>query len=187
MLKKVIGRLVPEEWLISALFAVKMVLVYTGWTFFRLATESVPIITAYWKKLSDLVAQLEVSISVSMLRLFLDEKITVYPRNILLDNSKPVYVADHCLGLSAMFIFSAFVLVIEGNTKHKLWFIPLGIFLIAVINATRVAALCYIFKYAPEWFEFNHSYVYVALTYGAIFLMLMWWMERFYPSENSVN
>ncbi len=187
MLKKILSKFVGKEQQLPAIFATKMLLVYIGWKLFRYGADNITVLNFYWRKLSDIVAQWEINIAVPLLRIFLNEKITVYSRNILLEKSVAVYVADHCLGLSAMFIFTAFVLVIEGNVKHKIWFIPLGIFLIAFINAIRVAALCYIFKYAPEWFDFNHSYVYVALTYGAIFLMLMWWMERFYPASRSAH
>jgi exosortase/archaeosortase family protein len=184
MLKKALSKLVSAEWLVSVLFVIRMVLVYICWKAFRWAMDNIAFLNIYWTKLADGVANVEANIAVCMLRTLLDEKITVYPRNILLENSKAVYVADHCLGLSAMFIFVAFILVVEGNIKHKIWFIPLGVFLIAFINASRIAALCYIFKYAPQWFDFNHSYVYVVLTYGAIFLMLVWWMERFYKVKS---
>jgi exosortase/archaeosortase family protein len=61
---------------------------------------------------------------------------------------------------------------------NKLWFIPVGLVGIFLINSLRSAALAYLqLNYSDEFFRFNHSYTYVLTTYGMIFLFVVWWVE----------
>jgi exosortase/archaeosortase family protein len=95
-------------------------------------------------------------------------------------STKIVYVEEHCLGFPAMLIFSAAILLYsKGFWKEKLWFIPLGLLGIIFINIARLVFLGLAFEnFSSFFFSINHSYVYVAVTYGLIFSMIYWWMKK---------
>jgi exosortase/archaeosortase family protein len=97
-------------------------------------------------------------------------------------------VTEHCLAIPAMVIFSAIILAFPGQPKNKLWFIPMGLFLIFVINIMRLVFLCLIFvHYSFATYNFFHKYVYVFITYGLIFLLIMFWIKKYSFQKPQVN
>jgi exosortase/archaeosortase family protein len=62
--------------------------------------------------------------------------------------------------------------------QAKLWFIPLGLMLIFMINVFRLLALILIQAHYNSYFDFAHDYLYVVVTYSLIFVLVMWWMNR---------
>lgn len=93
--------------------------------------------------------------------------------------TKVVWVQEHCLAIPAMVIFTATVALFKGKVKDKVWFIPLGLLGIVMINLMRLFFLSLAWLYlSPYFFKMHHSYIYVILTYGFIFLLLRWWIIR---------
>jgi exosortase family protein XrtF len=95
------------------------------------------------------------------------------------DGAHPVWIGRPCNGLSVIAIFCIFILVFPGKMTHKFWFIPSGILIIHFINIFRVCALATISYYKPEYLNFNHTYTFTILVYGLIFLLWMFWVNRF--------
>ncbi len=158
-------------------FVLKIFLVYGGWRIFSRYCFDLPV----WVRLKEQLATATTKVAAFMLAPFVADKITVYPRYLIIKGAAGVYVADLCLSIPAMVIFTAFILIYSGKWQHKLWFVPLGIASIFLINAFRVASMAYIQRYySATIFEINHSYIYVALVYGFIFLMIKFWMDKFY-------
>ena len=85
-----------------------------------------------------------------------------------------------CTGIKQTFIFLIIMLLARGNWKHKLWFVPVGIFCCYIINILRIAAITLIVKNHQEFFEFYHGFVFKYLYYGLIFLMWLLWEEKIY-------
>lgn len=55
----------------------------------------------------------------------------------------------------------------------------LGLAGIALINVARLFLLSLAWLYlSPYFFQMHHSLIYVAITYGFIFMMLRWWIKR---------
>jgi exosortase/archaeosortase family protein len=101
---------------------------------------------------------------------------------------RKITVEDHCLAIPATVIFTGTILLFTGSRKNKLWFIPMGILLIAMINVIRLVFLSYIFAhFSKEFFDINHSLIYVVLTYSLIFLMIVWWMRKFAAPGNGTK
>jgi exosortase family protein XrtF len=95
------------------------------------------------------------------------------------DNVAVVLIEHGCNGLILMVLFAAFIIAFPGPWKKKLWYIPLGILAIYIINAIRVIGLAVNHIYAKSSFDFNHKYTFTILIYGAIFLFWMVWVNRF--------
>ena len=93
------------------------------------------------------------------------------------DGSHPLWIGSPCNALTLFMFFALFVIAFPGKTKRKLWFIPLGIVVIHIINVLRIVALIIINYHAPQYTEFNHTYTFTILVYSIIFLLWMWWVS----------
>lgn len=91
---------------------------------------------------------------------------------IALDGAGGVYVAYHCLGLTAFFVYNAVILLTPATWRRRLTWMALGTAAIFVVNSLRMIGLLFLDKYTSTvWFEMNHSLVFVILTYTTLFLM----------------
>lgn len=161
-------------------FVIKVLLVYAGWKLFHYSATHFSFLMPFWKSISDSMASVSIRIASALLTLA-GEPNTFNKRNLIIEGTPGIFVADHCIGLAPMVVFSFLILFFTGSAKAKLWFIPLGNILILLINTLRVAGLAYTAAhYSEGFFEINHSLIYVVLTYGMIFLLVSWWMNRFY-------
>jgi exosortase family protein XrtF len=124
------------------------------------------------------------SISALVLNVFSESHFGLSPfeeqNTYLFKDQIPVVLIEHgCNGLILMVLFAAFILAFPGPWRQKMWFIPLGIVAIYLINALRVIGLAINHMYAQTSFDFNHKYTFTILIYGAIFLFWMLWVNRF--------
>lgn len=103
----------------------------------------------------------------------------------MIDSNLPgVRIGDACNGLN---LFGLFLIVIaafptrENKSKnlHKLWYIPLGILLIHLVNMIRVTILTVIATYNYEALNFNHDVTFKLITYTFIFFLWYIWMTKF--------
>ncbi|MGY6561830.1 MAG: exosortase X [Luteibaculaceae bacterium] len=95
-------------------------------------------------------------------------------RTIGIDGSHGVWVGDPCNGISIFGLFALFVVAYPGKWINKLWFIPMGILIIHLANAIRIAALAAIVYYDPSKLEFNHTYTFTIFVYS--FVVLLWYI-----------
>jgi len=100
------------------------------------------------------------------------------PPTVSLAGQPAVFVGDPCNGLVLYALFAGFVLAFPGPLRHKLWFMPTGIFLIFGLNALRVAVLALNHAYWYHTVEFNHHYTFTFVAYGFIFGLWMLWVKR---------
>ena len=91
--------------------------------------------------------------------------------------SSLVKVVWSCSGLKQMFVFFCIIAFYPGSEKHKLWFIPLGLVLIWILNVIRISAIIALFEQFPNSFELFHElskYVF----YFVIFMFWVLWEEK---------
>lgn len=96
-----------------------------------------------------------------------------------IDGSNGVWIGGPCNGITLMFLFAIFVIAYPGNLKNKLWYLPLGIFIVHSINISRIIALALIAFYHPKYLDFNHTYTFTFLAYSAVFGLWMLWVNKF--------
>lgn len=89
-----------------------------------------------------------------------------------------VWIGEPCNGIKVFGLFSIFIIAFPGNWLKKLWFIPLGIFIIHTANAIRIAALTVITAENPDALNFNHNITFQVIVYGLIFLLWYWWVQK---------
>lgn len=150
----------------------KSMLAYGLWTVMRLAFTKTSVLNPMWRAINDFIASFYVAISAKTLQ-YLGYTIDYNDRNLLLGDNGDMYVGDHCLGISAMVIFLLIILFLKGKGKHKLWYSLLGLTVIFLVNWFRIVGLSLMLKFgSPGFFHFNHSYTYLVLVYGIIFLLI---------------
>lgn len=98
---------------------------------------------------------------------------------LLMDGRPAVYVGAPCDGLVLYALFAGFILAFPGPARPKAWFIPLGIWMIYLLNIVRVGALALNHHYAHRSVDFNHHYTFSFVVYAFICLLWMWWVRRY--------
>ncbi len=84
-----------------------------------------------------------------------------------------------CLGRNIMGAFVGFIIAFPGQLKSKLWFIPLGLVAVNVLNVLRISLLCLILYKSPEAdIEYHHD-VFNYIVYIAIFGMWFFWIKKY--------
>ena len=110
-------------------------------------------------------------------------KNSVYLKEI----SSLVKIVWSCSGLKQIFVFLCIIAFYPGSEKHKLWFIPLGLFCVYLINVSRLLLLTYIVRDNPEAFDFWHGGVTKYAFYGIIFLIWVLWNDYLLPRISHIK
>ena len=129
------------------------------------------------------VAEHVATMSVGILRMFgysaTTRSFQGFNTMISMNGKDLVWIDSGCTGLTLMALFAGFVIAYPGPLAKKLWYIPLGLLVIYVVNLARVVVLCLNHIYSNASFAFNHKYTYTLITYAAIFGLWMIWANRF--------
>ncbi len=185
MISRILKPIIKDEALANvAAFIIKVALVYCTWRLLKYSGETYPgFLWGGWSAFYDLMGSLLTKTDSLILRL-IDVPHIMKHRLIIIEGTRGIYFADLCLGIAPMFIFSGIILSVGNNWRNRLWFIPLGLILIYIINVFRLLALLLLQKKSNELFDFAHDYLYVTITYSLIFLLVVWWTNRLAFEEN---
>jgi len=82
-----------------------------------------------------------------------------------------------CLGLKQMTIYACIILFYWGPFLKKLWYIPLGCFILTVYNVIRVAVTVLLTDGNPERFDSLHDGILRYIYYTIVFLLWVVWAE----------
>ncbi|MCD4734723.1 MAG: exosortase/archaeosortase family protein [Bacteroidales bacterium] len=85
-----------------------------------------------------------------------------------------------CSGLKQFYQFFFLLLLYPGPWKHKLWFIPMGIIIIHIVNVFRIVIMTYVTLHAANSWDFYHDYIVRPFFYVVMFFLWVWWNEKFY-------
>lgn len=124
------------------------------------------------------------------------------------ETSMKFSVIWECTGIRQVVMFAFLIGLYFGPWKKKLWFIPLTLLILHVINLLRIVAVILIakddfptwfisfnewyngvrwddsletyYEFYEDWFQFFHADIFRWLYYnGVIFLLWLWWEEKF--------
>jgi exosortase/archaeosortase family protein len=163
----------------AQMFVIKLLLIYGTWKcLFYFFTHGPQAVTAAWWHFNEAYGTFLADL-VSPILNVIGQPTTHYDIYILFTGStKWLGVAGHCLAIPAMVVFAATIIAFPHHWKKKLWFVPLGLLAIFLINLTRLVLLCLIYFHYPESVYYvYHTYVYVFATYGLIMLMIIAWVR----------
>ena len=83
-----------------------------------------------------------------------------------------------CSGLKLFVQFALLMMLYPGPWKKKLWFIPLGVFIVHLTNLFRIIGLSVVVIHWPSHWDFSHDYLFRPFFYVIIFSMWVLWVER---------
>lgn len=102
----------------------------------------------------------------------------VFGKTVRISGTGGVFLDRGCLGRNLIGLFAGFIIAYPGIIRKKLWFVPLGIVLITIINIFRIAALAYIMLCCPEHVDINHHVIFKYTVYALIFVMWYFWISK---------
>jgi exosortase/archaeosortase family protein len=88
-------------------------------------------------------------------------------------------IDESCSGLKQFYQALFLFLIYPGPARHKLWYIPLAIFIMHIVNVLRIVALSVTMLYAYQHWDFVHDWVVRPLFYVVLFGLWVIWEERF--------
>ena len=88
-------------------------------------------------------------------------------------------IIEGCNAVSVIILFLSFVVAFSGKLKTTLLFILSGSVLIYVVNLLRIAILCMALYHYPERESVLHGVVFPGIIYGMVFLLWIFWVNRF--------
>lgn len=173
------------------LFVIKMILVYASWKLlYAYITSSDSLLYKGWLALVDKLSIFYAAATNSFLQKLGEHTFRVGNVIMMTKDTYNIKVEEHCLAIPAVYIFSLSILIFSGSWRDKLWFIPLGIAGVMLINISRLILLAFIYAHYPsEYFMFHHSFSFVLFTYSLILAMVYVWMKYYSltptsPSQN---
>lgn len=120
-----------------------------------------------------------ITISRTMLEWLGYETEMIGDRTMRIQGTPGLFIGDSCNGISLFALFSIFIVAFPGKIISKIIFIPVGIAVIHLLNIFRVVILAIIETYSYSWTEFNHTYTFTIIIYGCIFLMWLFWINKY--------
>ena len=102
-------------------------------------------------------------------------------------NNGFIAVNRSCSGFKQMLQFGLLMLVFPGPWKHKLWYIPMGIFIMHLTNLFRITGLSVVIINWPDYWDFSHDYLFRPFFYVVIFSLWVIWTERFRGSTKKTK
>lgn len=94
-------------------------------------------------------------------------------------NNGYVTVVGSCSGLKQFYQWIFLMILFPGPWKDKLWFIPLGLVVIHLVNILRIVGLSVTVMTIPEYWDFVHLWVFRVFFYVVMFAMWVIWVEKF--------
>ena len=94
-------------------------------------------------------------------------------------NDNWLEVNGSCSGLKQFYQWIILMVLFPGPWKQKLWYIPMGLIVIHLVNIMRIVILAMIMVNAPDQWHFSHDWILRPFFYVVIFVMWVIWVEKF--------
>ena len=101
------------------------------------------------------------------------------PNTMWFSNGGYVSVVESCSGLKQFYQIIVLFVLFPGPWKHKLWFIPMSLFIMHCVNILRIVILSVTVLWKPEYWDFIHEWILRPGFYVVIFGLWVWWVEVF--------
>ncbi len=88
-------------------------------------------------------------------------------------------IIEGCNSVSVLILFISFIIAFSGKLKVTFLYILSGSVLIYIVNLIRIVMLSMGIYHYPEQTEIMHTVVFPAIIYGMMFLLWIFWVNRF--------
>jgi exosortase family protein XrtF len=88
-------------------------------------------------------------------------------------------IIEGCNSVSVIILFVSFIIAFSGRLKETIIFVLAGSVLIYIVNLLRIVILSIGLYYYPWRSDILHQIIFPAIIYGMVFLLWMFWVNRF--------
>lgn len=161
-------------------FIINAAIAYIVWLLFYNVIRYIPIIENFYTNGTYYITASFLYATQGFLDLIgYDSIVYLQKKTIIMEGTNGVFLEKGCLGRNLFGLFTGFILVYPGIIKSKLWYIPLGIVVIYILNILRIAGLSLVLLYYPEYIDINHHIVFTYTVYAFIFIMWVIWVKKY--------
>jgi len=104
---------------------------------------------------------------------------------LVLNSNYIARVIEGCNSLSVLILFLSFIVAFSGKLKPTVIYILSGCVLLYVVNLFRIVILTLGLYHYPSYSDFLHSVIFPGIIYGMMFLLWMFWVNRFSKFKRS--
>lgn len=104
---------------------------------------------------------------------------------LIINNKYVARVIEGCNSLSIIILFVSFVIAFAGKWKATLLYLLAGSVLIYAVNLVRIVVLSIGLYHYPWRREILHTVIFPLFIYGLVFLLWMFWVNRFANKKGS--
>lgn len=90
-----------------------------------------------------------------------------------------IHINQSCSAVKQFMQWLVLMILYPGPWKHKLWYVPAGIFILHLTNIFRIVGLSVVLLNWPAYWDWSHDWVFRPFFYVVIFAMWVFWVERF--------
>lgn len=98
---------------------------------------------------------------------------------LIINNKYVARVIEGCNSISVIILFISFIIAFSGRWKSTIIYLLVGSVLIYVVNLIRIVILSIGLFHYPWRREILHSIIFPLIIYGMVFLLWMFWVNRF--------
>jgi len=96
------------------------------------------------------------------------------------ENNGYVAVNSSCSGLKQFYQWFFLMILFPGPWKQKIWFIPLGLVIIHIVNVFRIVTMVFVTMNIAEYWDFVHDWIVRPFFYVVMFMLWVWWNEKYH-------
>lgn len=93
-------------------------------------------------------------------------------------------IIEGCNAVSVIILFVSFIIAFSGKLKTTFLYLLSGSVLIYTVNLIRIVILSLGLYHYPEQSNFLHTVVFPGIIYGMVFLLWIFWVNRFSKLKN---
>jgi len=98
---------------------------------------------------------------------------------LIVNNKYVARVIEGCNSVSVIILFMSFIIAFAGRKRVTFMYILAGSVLIYAINLLRIVILSIGLFHYPWRREIMHTVIFPLIIYGIVFLLWMFWVNRF--------
>lgn len=171
------------------IFVLVMVSFHAFWKIGREADASDQVIHFYGINFSPLfsfISEIWTSLVYRFVILFKGDVLEQFYCNLhYADTDTGIRIVWGCSGIKEVIMTILVLTTARGQYRKKLWFIPISVSFILLLNFIRLASLTFLVHHYPEYFDIVHSIVFRVVMYGGLFLVWLIWTEKVSKEQES--
>ena len=88
-------------------------------------------------------------------------------------------IIEGCNSVSVIVLFLSFIVAFSGEFKTTIFYILAGSVLIYTVNLLRIVILTLGLYHYPQYADVLHTVIFPGIIYGMVFLLWIFWVNRF--------